>query len=51
MLTFKIETEPEKYFHQLIEILKVFPPFNKLRKRQREVFGEILYHNHYFRNE
>jgi len=51
MLTFNIETEPEKYFHQVIEILKIFPPFSKLRKRQREVFAEILYHNYIFRNE
>lgn len=43
-----IETTPEKYFHQLVEIFKVFAPFNRLRKRQREVFAEILYYNHKF---
>lgn len=46
MLTFNITTEPEKYFHQLIEILKVFAPFNTLRKRERDVFGAMLYQLH-----
>lgn len=43
MLKFNISTEPEKYFHQLIEVLQVFSPFDKLRKRERDVFGEMLY--------
>lgn len=47
-MIFNISTNPEKYFHQLIEILRVFAPFNSLRKRQREVFAEILYYNHKF---
>jgi len=47
-MVFKIDTNPEKYFHQLIEVLRVFAPFNGLRKRQREVFAEILYYNHKF---
>ncbi len=47
-MVFNINTTPEKYFHQLIEILRVFAPFNTLRKRQREVFAEILYYNHKF---
>lgn len=47
-MVFKINTTPEKYFHQLIEILRLFAPFNQLRKRQREVFAEILYYNHKF---
>ena len=46
MLSFNITTEPEKYFHQLIEILKVFAPFNTLRKRERDVFGAMLYQLH-----
>ena len=46
MLSFDITTEPEKYFHQLIEILKVFAPFNTLRKRERDVFGAMLYQLH-----
>lgn len=44
----EINTVPEKYFHQLIEVLRLFAPFNQLRKRQREVFAEILYYNHKF---
>ena len=46
MLSFDITTEPEKYFHQLVEILKVFAPFNALRKRERDVFGAVLYQLH-----
>ena len=46
MLKFNISTEPEKYFHQLIEVLKVFAPFNELRKRERDVFGAMLYQLH-----
>jgi hypothetical protein len=48
---FNIDTKPEKYFHQLIEILKVFPPFSQLRKRQREAFAEILYQFYVFESE
>jgi len=48
-VSFKIDTNPEKYFHQLVEILRIFPPFDQLRKRQREVFAEILYQFHIFR--
>ena len=50
-VSFNVETNPEKYFHQLIEILKVFPPFDRLRKRQREVFAEILYEFYIVRSE
>lgn len=46
MLKFNIVTEPEKYFHQLIEVLRVFAPFNELRKRERDVFGAMLYQLH-----
>ncbi|MCK5602072.1 hypothetical protein KAR91_09390, partial [Candidatus Pacearchaeota archaeon] len=46
MLKFNITTEPEKYFHQLIEVLKVFAPFNELRKREMDVFGAMLYQLH-----
>lgn len=46
MLKFNIATEPEKYFHQLIEVLRVFAPFNELRKRERDVFGAMLYQLH-----
>ena len=42
-MKFNINTEPKKYFHQLIEILKIFHPFDQLRKRERDVFGAMLY--------
>jgi CRP-like cAMP-binding protein len=50
-ISFNVDTNPEKYFHQVIEILKIFPPFNQLRKRQREAFAEVLYQFHIYRNE
>lgn len=50
-MNINIPTDENKYFHQIIEILQVFAPFNNLRKRQREVFAEILYHNHLLRDE
>lgn len=46
MLSFNITTEPEKYFYQLVEVLRVFAPFNELRKRERDVFGATLYQLH-----
>ena len=50
-VSFNVDTNPEKYFHQVVEILKIFHPFNQLRKRQREAFAEILYQFHIYRNE
>jgi hypothetical protein len=50
-VSFDVGTNPEKYFHQLVEILRIFKPFNQLRKRQREAFAEILYQFYLFRNE
>ncbi len=50
-LNFNVDTTPEKYFHQLIEILRVISPFNQLRRRQREVFAEILYQFYLYRKE
>ena len=51
MLKFDIKTEPEKYFHQLIEVLRVFAPFDTLRKRERDVFGAMLYQLHVIEEE
>ena len=51
IVSYNVTTKPEKYFYQLIEILKIFPPFNKLRKREREVFAEILYQFYIYRDE
>lgn len=50
-VTFNVDTNPEKYFHQVVEILKIFPPFNQLRKRQREAFAEVLYQFYVYREE
>jgi len=50
-ISFNVDTNPEKYFHQIVEILKIFPPFSQLRKRQREAFAEILYQFYVYREE
>ena len=50
-VSFKVDTNPEKYFQQLVEILRIFPPFSQLRKRQRETFAEILYQFYIYRDE
>lgn len=50
-LKFSVDTTPEKYFHQLIEILRIISPFDQLRRRQREVFAEILYQFYLYRKE
>jgi len=50
-VSFKVDTNPEKYFHQVVEILKIFPPFSQLRKRQRQTFAEILYQFYLYREE
>ena len=50
-MVLKIDTKPELYFQQVIEILKILSPFNQLRKRQRQVFAEILYYNYKYSKE
>tara|TARA_B100001939_G_scaffold333596_2_gene333715 strand:- start:60 stop:476 length:417 start_codon:yes stop_codon:yes gene_type:complete len=37
------EVEPRKFYRQYIEILQ---PILKLRKREADVFAELLYHNY-----
>jgi hypothetical protein len=38
----KIKTNPDKYFHQAIQLLSPMPPFNKLKNRELLVYGELL---------
>jgi len=42
----KIKSSPDLYFHQALKILKALPPFNKLRDRELDVYGELLLFNH-----
>jgi predicted transcriptional regulator len=49
-MRFNIDTTPEKYFGQMMEVIGIINPFTSLRKRQREVFAEILYYNHLYQN-
>ena len=45
-MKFNIPTRPEKYFRQLIELLRPLSPFNDLTEREAQVFSELLYWNH-----
>lgn len=38
-----IRTDEDKFFKQILKILHGMPPMNKLRPKQLEVLGEILY--------
>ena len=50
-MIFDIDTTPDRYFRQLVEILRILAPINALRKRQREVFGELLYYDYKYSKE
>lgn len=43
----KIPTTRKKYFRQMIELLDFMPPFDGLAKREKDLFGLILYYNWY----
>lgn len=45
-MKFIINTTPDKYFRQLLELLRPFAPFNQMRDRELDVFAEILYHDY-----
>ena len=42
----RIKTNPDKYFHQAMQLLGPMPPFNKLKNRELLVYGELLKLNH-----
>jgi hypothetical protein len=42
----KFKSNPDKYFHQALQILKGLPPFNKLRDRELQIYAELLLVNH-----
>lgn len=43
--TVKIHTTKERFFKHYLSIVKAFPPFNKLRNQELEVFNELLLMN------
>ena len=42
---FSVPTTPENKYIKLLEILKLIPPFNNLRPRERQVYAELLYYH------
>lgn len=44
-MRFKIPCNKGNKFYILLNILKFFPPYNKLTEREAEVFAELLYYN------
>ena len=45
-----IKTTEEKFYRQLLELLRCIPPFNKLRPKELDVLGEILHQNNRYKN-
>lgn len=45
-----INTTERKFFRQTLELLKHFNPFNKLRNKELDVLGELLYFNYKYSN-
>jgi len=46
----KIKTQEESFFLKLMLILNNIPPFNKLRRRELELYAYLLKVNHRYRN-
>lgn len=44
-----IKTTESKFFRQLLELFRI-PPFNKLRSRELDVLGQILYQNNKYKS-
>jgi len=38
----KYKTNTDIYFHQALHLLSSLPPFDKLKRRELQVFGELL---------
>lgn len=45
-----IKTTEEKFYRQFLELLRSIPPFNKLRSRELDVLGQILYQNNKYKS-
>ena len=45
-----IKTTEEKFYRQFLEVFKSIPPFSKLRAKELDVLGEILYQNNKYKN-
>jgi len=43
-LTFKIDSNKEKYYQQIITILRYMPPFSLLRTQEIFVLAELMYY-------
>lgn len=43
-ITIPIKTTPEDYYVKILEVIKVIPPFSNLRRRERQVYAELLYY-------
>ena len=42
---FKVTTTKRMFFRQYLELMRSFYPLNKLRTRELDVLGELLYYN------
>jgi hypothetical protein len=44
-----LETEPRKFYRQLLELLSSFPPLNRLRNKELDVLAVYLYYNNKYK--
>ncbi len=45
----RLNTTKDKFFRQYLEVVRVMPPFNKLRSRELDVLAELLRYNDYYK--
>ncbi len=49
-MVINVETTEDKYFRQVLELLKPLPPFNKLADQVLDVLAQFLYYNHKYKH-
>lgn len=45
-----IATDDRKFFRQVLEVLRSFPPLDTLRKKELDVLAGIMYYNYLYKN-
>lgn len=47
-MNININTTERKFYRQLLELLRSFPPLNRCANNELDVLGELLYFNHVY---
>lgn len=45
-----IATDDRKFFRQVLEVLRSFPPLDTLRKKELDLLSGIMYYNYLYKN-